>query len=205
VRNPLTPIAVSVADLKRSYDQKRPDFPAILDQAVRTIGEEVESLKRLLKEFSEFGSLPPARPAPFDVSDLVADLRTLYGREVAEGRLRLSDAAGRTRVTADRAQLRQALVNLVKNGLEAIDGRGSVEVSVERDAGALTFAVADDGPGLTAGQRAQLFVPNFTTKPTGSGLGLTIVERIVTEHRGAITVDSAPGRGTTFRVRLPLA
>jgi signal transduction histidine kinase len=66
------------------------------------------------------------------------------------------------------------------------------------------FSVSDTGPGLSEQQRAQLFQPGFTTKSHGSGLGLTIVERIVNEHRGTITVDSSPGTGTTFRIRLPL-
>ncbi len=90
VKNPLTPIAISVADLKRSYDLQRPDFPAILDQAVRTVGDEVESLKRLLQEFSDFARLPAPRFAPSRVSEILADLETLYGRDVAEGRLRIS-------------------------------------------------------------------------------------------------------------------
>ena len=86
IKNPLTPIAVSVADLKRSYEQKRPDFPPILDQAVRTISDEIETLKHLLQEFSDYGRLPqPAsRRAGWATG---VDLRTLYGRDVAERRL----------------------------------------------------------------------------------------------------------------------
>src|SRR6185503_15743989 len=75
VKNPLTPIAVSVADLRRSFEQKRPDFPQILDQAVRTIGEEVESLKRLLQSFSELGRMPEPHPEPCVLDDLLGDLR----------------------------------------------------------------------------------------------------------------------------------
>src|SRR6185436_10510105 len=117
-----TPIAISVADLKRSYDQKRPDFPEILDQAVRTVGEEVETLRRLLQEFSDFARIPPPRPEKCGVSRLLADLETLYGSEIAAGRLVVRRPGEEIAFTADSGQIRQALINLVKNGLEALNG-----------------------------------------------------------------------------------
>src|SRR5262245_48982236 len=87
VKNPLTPIAISIADLQRSYEQRHPEFPQILQQAVRTVGEEVESLRRLLQEFTDFARLPAPRPAPCRVGDLLVDLEALYARDVAEHRL----------------------------------------------------------------------------------------------------------------------
>jgi len=203
VRNPLTPIAVSVADLKRSYDLGRPEFPQILDQAVRTIGEEVEALKRLLQEFADFGRLPPPQLAPCRMADVFVDLETLYAGEIGAGRLAISRPGREIVLSADRGQLRQALVNLVKNGLEALDGEGRVTLAAEANEGAVEIAVSDTGPGLTEAQRASLFVPGFTTKAKGSGLGLTIVERIVNDHRGTIAVVSAAGHGTAVRLRLP--
>jgi signal transduction histidine kinase len=204
IKNPLTPIAVSVADLKRSFEMKRDDFPQILDQAVRTIAEEVENMKRLLHEFADFGRFPPPRLAPCRLSALLAGLETLYGREVAEGRLVVSRPVGEVTFSADAGQMRQAFVNLLKNALEAVEAGGLVTLSAAVEPDALTLAVADTGPGLSADQRAHLFVPGFTTKARGSGLGLTIVERIVSEHRGTITVDAGGERGTTFTIRLPL-
>jgi nitrogen fixation/metabolism regulation signal transduction histidine kinase len=203
IKNPLTPIAISVADLKRSYEQKRSDFPEILDQAARTVADEVERLRRMLQEFSDLGRFPAPRIEPCHISSLMADLQTLYGREVAAGRLAFSLPEGEVTFPADSGQVRQALVNLIKNGLEALDGHGRVVVSARVDGDAIEIAVADSGPGITAEQRANLFVPGFTTKAEGSGLGLTIVERIVNDHRGAITVDAGTERGTVFRIRLP--
>ncbi len=203
VRNPLTPIAVSLADLKRSYELGRPEFPQILDQAVRTIGEEVETLKRLLQEFADFGNLPSPRLAACRISDLFADLETLYAGEIAAARFIVLRPEREIELAADAGQLRQALVNLIKNGLEALDEGGRVTVAAGAADGAIEISVSDTGPGLTDEQRTHLFVPGFTTKPKGSGLGLTIVERIVSDHQGTITVDSAI-RKTTFRMRLPL-
>jgi signal transduction histidine kinase len=209
VKNPLTPIAISVADLKRSYDQKREDFPLILDQAVRTIGEEVDRLKHMLQEFSEFGRLPPPRFESCRVAQLFEDLGTLYAGEVSRGRLVLgtSGAAAATNATfdADPAQMRQALVNLLQNALEAMNANGRVQVSARATENEIEISVSDQGPGFTEEQQRRLFEPGFTTKAGGSGLGLVMVERIVADHRGTIDVSSRPGSGTTFTLRLPRA
>lgn len=202
VKNPLTPIAISIADLKRSYEAKREDFPEILDQSVRTISEEIHALERLLREFSDFARLPEPRIAPVKIADLWGDLRTLYGRETAAGRLRFDPAEGDLTVSADPDQVRQALVNLLRNGFEA--GAGAiVSVSAARANGVVTISVSDTGQGLTAEQRSRLFTPGFTTKAMGSGLGLTVVQRIVHDHRGTIGVESVPGLGTTFHLSFP--
>jgi nitrogen fixation/metabolism regulation signal transduction histidine kinase len=204
IRNPLTPIAISIADLQRSYQQRRPDFPQILEQAVRTVGEEVESLKQLLQEFADFARLPPPRPGPCRVGELLGDLEILYGRDVAEQRLVFAHPRPDLTFAADTGQLKRALVNLIKNGLEAAPGAGRVTVSSAVSGRMLEISVDDTGPGLSTEQRAHLFVPDFTTKAGGSGLGLTIVERIVSDHRGTIVVEPGVEGGTRVRVRLPL-
>jgi two-component system, NtrC family, nitrogen regulation sensor histidine kinase NtrY len=204
VKNPLTPIAVSVASLKRSYEQGRPDFPEILDQAVRTVQHEVDSLKRLLQEFSDFARFPAPQLAPTGVRDLLADLEALYSREIEEGTIAIFQPPCDWTIQADRSQIRQALVNLVKNGLEALDGDGRVSLLAEASETQLVLQIADTGPGLTDEQRRNLFLPGFTTKAHGSGLGLTIVQRIVSDHGGTIAAESRPGGGTSFRLTLPL-
>jgi two-component system, NtrC family, nitrogen regulation sensor histidine kinase NtrY len=204
VKNPLTPIAVSIADLKRSFEQKRPDFPAILDQAVQTVDAEVRSLKHMLDEFATLGSIPEPQFARARVSELLADLRTLYGGELESGRLALADLKGEPVFWGDRAQIRQAVINLVKNALEAVDDAGRVRVSSWTEDHRVRIAVTDNGPGLDSESRANLFVPAFSTKGQGRGLGLAIVDRIVSDHGGTIEVDSNPGRGTTIRLVLPV-
>jgi len=204
IKNPLTPIAVSIADLKRSFELERPDFRSILDQAARTITDEIESLRGLLQEFADFARMPAPLLAPCDLGALLADLGALYGREVADGRLTIAPPAARLVIEADAGQLRQALVNLVKNALEATERGGRVAVAARAAGDLAELEVADTGPGLSAEQKAGIFAPGFTTKAQGSGLGLTIVERIVSDHHGTIAVDSEPGHGATFRLRLPV-
>jgi nitrogen fixation/metabolism regulation signal transduction histidine kinase len=203
INNPLTPIAISVADLGRAYANQAPGFGEILEQAVRTVGEEVQRLKRLLADFNELGRFPTPRPAHFEAAQLATDVADLYRVEVAEGRLNVS-ASGTAKLMADHDQLRQALFNLTQNALDATAAGGSVKFELRPHGGTLEISVSDDGPGLTSEQRSQIFVPGFTTKPRGNGIGLTLVERIVTDHLGTLTVESAPGHGTTFVMRLPL-
>jgi two-component system, NtrC family, nitrogen regulation sensor histidine kinase NtrY len=203
IKNPLTPIAISIADLKRSFELGRPEFPAILEQAARTIGEEIERLRGLLNEFAEFGRFPAPRFATCGVNSLLADLGVLYGRELADGKLKIVLPPSEISFDADAGQLRQALVNLIRNALDAVEVGGDVTISAQASGNEVEIVVSDTGPGLDAEQRRQWFVPGFTTKSSGSGFGLTIVERIVSDHGGSIALDAAGARGTTFRIRLP--
>jgi nitrogen fixation/metabolism regulation signal transduction histidine kinase len=205
IKNPLTPIAVSIEDLRRSHAQGRADFPEILDQAVRTIAEEIATMRRLLQELTEFERLPAPRNEAVRPSGLLADLETLYRRDVKEGRLRIDLPNPKEEFVADPGQVRQALVNLVKNALEAIPADGKASVTVRFEPDAVEFVVEDDGPGLSEEQRAHLFAPGFTTKPEGSGLGLAIVERIAVEHGGAVRAEPVSPRGTRFVLRFPRA
>ncbi len=206
IRNPLTPIAVSIEDVRRSYEQGRDDFPEILRLAVRTIAEEVSTMNRLLQEFTDFARVPAPVIAPCRVAALLEEVGTLFGREIAEGRLAVGTPAPDLVLDADAGQLRQVLVNLAKNAVEAVRGNappGRASLSALADGDDVVFTVQDDGPGLSEEQRANLFVPGYSTKPDGSGLGLTIVERIVSDHDGTIAVESRPGAGTVVRVRVP--
>lgn len=204
VKNPLTPIAISVADLKRSFEQGRADFPQVLEQATRTVSAEIESLKRLLREFSDFGALAPPRLGRVEVRALLLELGTLYARDIEAGRLAVAPGDEPLQLTADADQLRQALINLIKNALEAIGPQGHVTLAAAASSAAVEFTVADDGPGLNDEQRARLFTPGFSSKPGGAGLGLTIVERIAVDHGGAVSAEAVPGGGTRFRLRIPI-
>jgi len=203
IKNPLTPIALSVAGLQRAHERGQPGFDQVLHETVRTVGEEVQRLKALLQEFGELGRFPPPRPTRFDVGELLGDLASLHAHDVEAGRLACRRPPGALPVDADRDQIRRALLNLVQNGLDAAGGSGHVTLTASAEGDRVRLAVSDDGPGLDDEQREQLFVPGFTTKTHGSGLGLTLVERIVADHGGTLDVTSAPGRGTTFVLHLP--
>ena len=193
VKNPLTPIAISVADLKRSYEQRPPGLPA----DPRPGGAHDRRGGRVAQAAAA-GVLASSAACrrrgsqPCGVGELFADLATLYGAR-GRGRPARVRAAGRRRRARRRPRPAAAGAGQpdperrsrrrTPRAASRVTRRGAATARVE-------IAVADDGPGLDAEQRAQLFVPDFTTKPHGSGLGLTIVERIVNDHGGTIAVES---------------
>ena len=203
VMNPLTPVAMSVETLRDAWSRSRPDFGEIFDEGTRAIGEEVRRLARIVDEFGRFARLPAPDPHPIAVEELVGAALALYPEAQGSARLEREIEAGLPTVRVDRDQLLQVLHNLVRNGLEAIGGRGTVRVSARREGDGVAIAVSDDGPGIHREDLSRVFEPYFTTKEAGTGLGLAVAQRIVEEHGGRIEVTSSPGHGATFTVRLP--
>jgi two-component system nitrogen regulation sensor histidine kinase NtrY len=166
------------------------------------VQEEVEGLRGLVREFSEFARLPQPHPQPGDLGELLGELVRLYGDQ------RVSLAIGGPSLEAwfDAAELRRALINLIDNGLAASATAGRSE-HVGLDAGPegaeIVVNVRDEGCGIKPQDLGRIFEPDFSTKKEGMGLGLCIVEQIVRGHGGTIAVESQPGRGTCFTIRLP--
>lgn len=205
VKNPLTPIAMSVATLRDALAQGRPDFPELFEEGASAIQEEVRRLKRIVDEFSRFARLPAPELADVAPGELVSALLALYASPPAGVQVEREVEAGLPAVRVDADQILQVLLNLVRNGEEAMDARGTLRVVARRDGGDVLLQVSDTGPGIAAEDLPRVLEPYFTTKEGGTGLGLAIAERIVREHGGQLEVDSTPGRGATFTVRLPSA
>jgi two-component system nitrogen regulation sensor histidine kinase NtrY len=203
IKNPLSPIQTAIETLRKAHQKARPDFPEIFDESTRAILEEVKRMERIVREFGEFARLPKPEPGAIDLAALVRDVVPLYVPEGAELELELSDGAARVR--ADREQITQVLVNLVKNALDAAHDRSPqrVRIAVETAPGGTCFAVADNGPGIALADRERVFEPYYTTKDEGTGLGLAIVKRIVVDHGGHIEVEKSPLGGASVRVTLP--
>jgi signal transduction histidine kinase len=203
LKNPLTPIAMSVELLRDA--RQRPDFPEVLEESTRAIGEEVRRLRRIVDEFSRFARLPAPVLAPVPSGELAQALLALFASPPAGVELVRSVAPGLPQVMADRDQILQVLHNLVKNALEAMPEGGRLTLGARRDGAEVLFVVADSGHGIAAELLPRIFEPYVTTKAGGTGLGLAIAERIVQEHGGRLEVESPRGAGATFTVRLPVA
>jgi nitrogen fixation/metabolism regulation signal transduction histidine kinase len=206
VKNPLTPIAMSVATLRDALAEGRPDFPALFEEGASAIQEEVRRLKRIVDEFSRFARLPPPEPSLAAPAELVDALLALYPAPPPGVRLEREVAAGLPAVRVDRDQLLQVLLNLVRNAEEAMAAAGgTLRVAARPDGADVLLEVSDTGPGIPAEDLPRVLEPYFTTKEGGTGLGLAIAERIVRENGGRLEVRSTPGAGATFSVRLPAA
>ncbi|HYG69161.1 MAG TPA: ATP-binding protein, partial [Anaeromyxobacteraceae bacterium] len=205
IKNPLTPIAMSVETLREALDRKRPDFPELFAEGSQAISEEVRRLKRIVDEFSRFARLPAPELAPVAPEELVGAVLALYPAPPPGVTIAREVEDGLPAVAADRDQLLQVLLNLVRNGLDAMPRGGTLRLAARRDGADVAFAVADTGTGIAAADLPRVFEPYFTTKEGGTGLGLAIAQRIAEEHGGRLEVESTPGTGTTFTLRVPIA
>lgn len=206
VKNPLVPIRLTVENLKRAREKDPRLFDELFDEGTRTILEEVEQLRRLVTEFSEFARLPAPRPQPIDLHGLVEGVLELHA---AEPRLEIvrTYRAGPATIDADGEQLSRALKNVVGNAVEAMregERPPRLEVFTGAEGGMVEIRVCDSGPGIPPDAAGKVFEPYFTTKPQGTGLGMAIVYRIVTEHGGVVDADNRPDGGACIRIRLPL-
>jgi len=200
IKNPLLPIQVSIETMRKTYARNHPDFPEIFEESTQMILEEVRRLEHIVTEFSRFARLPRPRPEPLDVRELVTHLEAMH--VTGDVPLRVEVEGALPLVRADREQLTQVLVNLLKNAAEAARARhgggdGSaalVTLVVTPEAGAgVSLRVRDNGPGFPPGEaRQRVFEPYFTTRAGGTGLGLAIVHRILGEHGATIELGDAP-------------
>ena len=204
IRNPLTPIKIAVEDLRRAFQNADPKFADAFGQSTKTVLEEVESLTRIVDEFSNFAKFPHPEMTPDDMNEIVRSTIPLFSKQVQAGNLRIDLSSKDLPVMADRDQMKRAVVNLIKNGLEAIPSTGMVIVRTTIADKTAAVIVADNGPGLSASVKENIFTPYLTTKPGGSGLGLVIVKKIVREHEGKIKIADQKSGGVVAIIELPL-
>jgi two-component system nitrogen regulation sensor histidine kinase NtrY len=205
IKNPLTPIQLSAERLRRHFAGAAPQQRALVDECTQTIVGEVESLKGLVDEFSQFARMPSPRTVPTDLAQLITDTVALYNGIFTDVRIEQRFAPGLPLVRLDAEQIRRVIINLVDNAIEAMERRGQIVVETQLDAAnnLVRVVVADNGPGIPAAERDKLFLPYYSTKGRGSGLGLAIVRRIIAEHGGSIDVGDNTPRGTRFTIELP--
>ena len=217
IKNPLTPIQLSAQRIRRRFGPRLRDAEdaRVFDECVDAITSQVESLKLLVNEFSNFARLPATSPVPDDLNRLVRDAAARYVGVEGVSLVTALDPA-LPAVELDREQIGRLLTNLIDNAIAAVRqrlaeepgcGAGRVELRTLYDAPlrAARLEVVDDGIGIPSEDRRRVFEPYFSTKPHGTGLGLAIVSRIVADHRGYVRIHDAVPRGARVIVELPVA
>jgi two-component system nitrogen regulation sensor histidine kinase NtrY len=205
IKNPLTPIQLSAQRLRKRLGRNAGDEP-LITECTETIIQEVDGLRRLVDEFSRFARMPAISPRPTDVRSLLEGVASLYRESHPGLRLTTRYPDDLPLLEVDPDHIKRAILNLVDNAVEAVARRGEVDVEVtsSADHGRVRIVVSDRGPGIDPTDKEKLFLPYFSTKTNGMGLGLPIVHEIVTEHRGSIRVeDNHPG--CRFVVELPVS
>lgn len=212
VKNPLTPIKLSLQHLIRAKKAGMEGWDGLFDRFARSLEEQIDALSRIASEFSAIAKLPSAQAEPIDLRGVLADVLNMFvGYADSKINITFSDAIAHeteTIVVANRDQLMRVFNNLIINAIQAIgmEREGMVEVRLAAGAdGFMRVEVSDSGCGIASDVLPKLFVPNFTTKTGGTGLGLAISKAIVETCSGQIGVESQQGQGATFWVELPYA
>ena len=205
IKNPLTPIQLNAEHLRRVHADRGEPLSPVLQECVATILHQVTLLRQIASEFSSFASSPTARRTTVDVTELLRDIVTPY-RAGLNDRIQFDVdlSAAIPPVHVDRTLIARALTNIIENALHAMPGKGSLQVRADHRDGQVRISVADTGVGMDEEALARAFEPYFSTKATGTGLGLPIARRNVELNGGTIAVTSARGRGTLVEIALPI-
>jgi nitrogen fixation/metabolism regulation signal transduction histidine kinase len=207
IKNPLTPIKLSAERVLRRWHNDPQSIGEILETSMMAIIQETEGLSALLNEFRTLSK--PMEPSKVwtTLKEPVEELINAYSSSYSSIKFDITYLDGSISVKVDKNRLTQIFTNLIVNAIDAMNGSGSIEIRTDlvkkRETGYCRISIKDSGKGINSSEAKLLFTPYYTTKESGTGLGLPIVERIINDHGGAIWFDSAEGLGTTFYIDLP--
>ena len=202
IKNPLTPIQLTVQQLNDKYDDKNSAYGLLLKECTDIINDELQNLQQLVREFSEFARMPKLQKTTGSLNELIAetarryrdlDITTKLDSEVPE-------------MLLDFEKMRRVLINFFYNIRYSIHekGSGAIVITTQKTGEMVLLRFSDTGTGISEQALAKIFEPHFSTKKSGMGLGLAIVRNIVQEHGGSIRCNSELGRGATFDIELPM-
>jgi len=205
IKNPLTPIQLSAQRLRKRYLGRLEQDGSVFDECTRTIVKQVEELKGMVNEFSNFARMPASQPTPNHLNEIIRETLVLFQEGHKEVRFEFIPYDLPV-FNIDRDQMKRVMINLVKNSLAAIERDGEIKIQTSYDPKLqmVRLEVSDNGCGIPDEDKGRLFEPYYSTKKSGTGLGLTIVNAIVADHNGYIRVRDNEPKGTTFLIELPV-
>ena len=206
IKNPLTPVQLSAQRLRRRYLARFDENDKVFDECTQMIITQVEELKNLVNEFSNFARLPATNPAACNLNELINETLVLYRQGHKAIIFNFTQDDSLPQVNLDREQIKRVMINLLENALAASQNKGVIEIETlyNQELQIITLSVADQGTGISAADKERLFEPYFSTKKSGTGLGLTIVSTIISDHNGYIRVRDNQPHGAKFIIELPL-
>ncbi len=204
IKNPLTPIQLSAQRLRRRYPDILEEQDKIFDQCTSTIINQVDELKRLVSEFSQFARMPKVQKSEEDLVKLTNATLFLYKEAHKHISFQCVEKTPIPVFCFDSEQIKRCIINLLDNAVAVLNDGGNIDIELSHDIESVFIRVYDDGPGTTQEDKVKLFEPYFSTKKTGTGLGLAIVSTIVSDHNGYIRVTDNTPQGSIFTIELPL-
>jgi signal transduction histidine kinase len=207
IKNPLTPMKLSVQHLQRTYKDHAPDMDEKMERLTKTIIEQIDTLSSIATEFSNFAKMPKANIEKVNVNEIVKNAIHLF-KTIENVRIHFDSATQENNfVFADKEQLLRVFNNLIKNAIQATEEQENAEIKIiiEQQQQNIIISISDNGCGISPDVIDKIFTPNFTTKTAGMGLGLAMVKSIVESCNGKIWFTTEDKKGTTFFVALPIA
>lgn len=205
IKNPLTPMKLSIQYLQKAIDDNSPNVKEMTGSVARTLIEQIDHLSKIASDFSQFANIGNPRNEVFDLHELLYSLTSLY--EATENLdFSWEPVTHKVLLFADKTQLNRLFTNLMQNAIEASADRPQhvIRIAEELNGEYITVSISDNGSGIPEATRSKIFTPNFTTKSSGTGLGLAMSKSIVEQAKGEIWFVTKEGEGTTFYVKIPL-
>ncbi len=206
IKNPLTPLKLGLQLLEKSWKDKDPKFDQKFERFTKSFVEQIDSLSRIASEFSNFAKMPETQLERFNIFDVISQATTIF-KETDNFEIIYHVSNTPFFVLADKDQLLRSFNNLLKNAIEAMppERKGLVEIIPNINGKDLWIKIKDNGDGIPEALRERIFVPNFTTKSSGTGLGLALVKNAIEYAGGSISFETEPGKGTVFYIHFPEA
>jgi signal transduction histidine kinase len=205
IKNPLTPLRLNAQLIQRAYQEQSPQFDEKFKKFTTMLIEQVDTLAQIANEFSNFAVMPKPKLTKVNLSDVIQNAVTLF-RTTTASEINFNLLTDNDIIDADKEQLLRVFNNLIKNALQAINDEknGAIEINLKKEKNGLLVQVIDNGIGMNDEQKKMIFVPNFTTKTGGMGLGLAMVKSILENINSTISFTSIENEGTVFELRFPL-
>ncbi|MBX7203012.1 MAG: GHKL domain-containing protein [Bacteroidia bacterium] len=206
IKNPLTPIKLSIQHLNRAWHDNAPDFEQRLDRFAKTLIEQIDTLSHIATEFSNFAQMPRMVIEQVDLHEMLHNVVDFFSKDNNIECEFTTTETGKCLTLSDREQLLRVFNNLIRNAIQSIPegNKGLIQVSLTHNEKAWVIAVSDNGSGIPLEIREKIFYPNFTTRTGGMGLGLALVKSIIESSGGSVEFSTALNQGSTFYVYLPL-
>jgi nitrogen fixation/metabolism regulation signal transduction histidine kinase len=204
IKNPLTPMKLSIQYLQRAIDNNAPNVKDLSKQVAHTLVEQIDQLSKIAGDFSQFANITYVKQQVFDLSDVINAIIILFNHDERINIVWKKDS-GAFLVKADKTQINRLFTNLIKNAIEAYSGDETAFVVIQqrKNDREIIVSIHDKGHGIPETMQPKIFAPNFTTKSSGTGLGLAICRGIVEKANGNIWFETKENEGTTFYVSLP--
>jgi two-component system, NtrC family, nitrogen regulation sensor histidine kinase NtrY len=205
IKNPLTPMKLQVQHLILRYKSNSPGWEEQMVKTMNLLEEQIDNLANIATAFSNFAKMPLGLPERFDAKEILQNLFHLHQNETAVA-LSMNLPAEQVWINMDKQQFSRAIQNVIKNAIQSIPGdrQGEININCWKKGQHFWIEIKDNGSGIQAEVQEKIFMPNFTTKSSGMGLGLAMVKNIVDQAQGQISFVTVPNQGTTFTIQLPL-